>query len=219
MPRMPGVWCRVRVSGAACSWPSRPAPSRPVRAGRPTLRCASVRQVACGAGLHPVGDCSVSATGWRRWRAKEPQRAPAPAHSPMSANPSAHDNPTRTFALWCPAWAVATARCADPTLAGLPVAVVERGKRGLVVRAASTEARTEGVTVGLRRREAESRCAGLVVVDADPAAEARTFEVVARAMDPITPGVVLERPGVLTFPTRGPSRYFGGDDALAVRVL
>jgi protein ImuB len=114
---------------------------------------------------------------------------------------------------------VATARCIDPTLADVPVAVVERGKRGLVVRAASTEARSEGVTVGLRRRDAESRCAGLVVVDADLAAEARTFEAVARAMEPITPGVVLERPGVLTFPTRGPSRYFGGDDALSVRVL
>ena len=34
-------------------------------------------------------------------------------------------------------------------------------------------------------------------------------------MEPITPGIVLERPGVLTFLTRGPSRYFGGDDALA----
>ena len=126
---------------------------------------------------------------------------------------------TRTFALWCPAWAVATACRADPALTGAPVAVVERGTRGLVVRAASVEARAEGVTVGLRRREAEARCAGLVVVDADPAAEARTFEVVVRAMDPITPGVVLERPGVLTFPTRGPSRYFGGDDALSARVL
>ena len=73
--------------------------------------------------------------------------------------------------------------------------------------------------MGLRRREAEGRCADLVVVDADLAAEARTFEAVARAMEPITPGVVLERPGVLTFPTRGPSRYFGGDDALSHAVL
>ena len=96
---------------------------------------------------------------------------------------------------------------------------MERGERGVVVRAASPEAREEGVVVGLRRREAEARCAGLVVVDADPAAEARTFEVVARAMEPITPSVVLERPGVLTFPTRGPSRYFGGDEPLCERVL
>ena len=75
------------------------------------------------------------------------------------------------------------------------------------------------MTVGLRRREAEARCAELVVLERDPGAEARTFEAVARATEPITPAVVLERPGVLTFPTRGPSRYFGGDDALATRLL
>ena len=127
--------------------------------------------------------------------------------------------PERTLALWCPAWAVSVARRDAPALVGVPVAVVERGARGLVVCAASTEARVAGVTVGLRRREAEARCAGLAVVDRDPAAEARAFEAVARATESITPAVVLERPGVLTFPTRGPSRYFGGDEALAARVL
>ena len=127
--------------------------------------------------------------------------------------------PERTLALWCPAWAVSVARRDDRALVDVPVAVVERGARGLVVCAASHEARAAGVTVGLRRREAEARCAGLVVVDRDPAAEARAFEAVARATESITPAVVLERPGVLTFPTRGPSRYFGGDDALAIRLL
>src|SRR4029078_9990725 len=81
------------------------------------------------------------------------------------------------------------------------------------------EAREETVVPGLRRREAEARCAGLVVVDADPAADMLVFEVVARAIEAITPRVVLERPGVCTFPTRGPSRYFGGDAALAALVL
>ncbi|MFM8304663.1 MAG: DNA polymerase Y family protein, partial [Actinomycetota bacterium] len=77
----------------------------------------------------------------------------------------------------------------------------------------------EGVVPGLRRREAETRCPGLVVVDADPAAAARAFEEVARAVEAITPRLVLERPGLLMFPTRGPSRYFGGDAALARQVL
>jgi protein ImuB len=125
----------------------------------------------------------------------------------------------RTLALWCPAWALSTARRTDPSLQGIPVVVVERGTRGLVVCAASTEARAEGVVLGLRRREAEARCAGLTVIERDLAAEARAFEDVARATEPITPAVVLERPGVLTFPTRGPSRYFGGDEALAARVI
>ena len=137
----------------------------------------------------------------------------------LGAGGAMSGNADRTLALWCPAWAVATACRTDSSLIGTPLAVMERGPRGLVVRAASPEARAEGVVVGLRRREAEARCAALGVIDADPAAEARTFEVVARAMEPITPSVVLERPGVLTFPTRGPSRYFGGDEALCARVL
>ena len=41
----------------------------------------------------------------------------------------------------------------------------------------------------------------------------------SRATEAITPGIVLDRPGTLTFPTRGPSRYFGGDDGLCGRVL
>ncbi len=87
------------------------------------------------------------------------------------------------------------------------------------MRAASGEARQDGVRRGQRRREAEACCPGLVVLDADPAAEARAFETVARATETITPGVVLERPGVLHFPTRGPSRYYGGDDGLTGQVL
>ena len=89
------------------------------------------------------------------------------------------------------------------------------GARGKVVVSASAEARAEGVAVGLRVREAEARCAGLVVLDADDDADARAFELVVRAVEQLVPRLVLERPGQLSFPTRGPSRYFGGDDALA----
>ena len=81
----------------------------------------------------------------------------------------------RTLALWCPAWAVATACRADPSLAGVPLAVMERGARGLVVRAASAEARAEGVTVGLRRREAEARC-DRMLMDTEAQAKARMAE-------------------------------------------
>lgn len=125
----------------------------------------------------------------------------------------------RTLCLWCPDWPVATVRRTEPALVGVPVAVVARVGSRTVVRAASTEARAAAVVPGLRRREAEARCPGLVVRDDDPAAAARAFEVVARAVTALTPRIVLERPGVCTFPTRGPSRYFGGDAALAARVL
>jgi protein ImuB len=127
--------------------------------------------------------------------------------------------PVRTACLWCPDWPVVALRARDPALRDAPVAVVERAERGLVVIAVSTEAVAEGVTLGLRRREAEARCPGLAVVEVDPQVEARAFEQVARAIETFTPRFVLEEPGRVTFPTRGPSRYFGGDTAMAVRCL
>ena len=125
----------------------------------------------------------------------------------------------RTACLWCPDWPVVALRARDPSLDHAAIAVVERGERGLVVIAASTEAAAEGVTSGLRRREAEARCPGLVVAEADPQVEARAFERVACAVETFTPRFVLEEPGRISFPTRGPSRYFGGDTAMAVRFL
>jgi protein ImuB len=121
----------------------------------------------------------------------------------------------RVCCLWCPDWPVVAARVRDPALHDLPLVIVEQN----VVRVASIEARREGVTRGLRRREAEARCAELAVVDADDTADARAFETVVRAIEDLVPRLVLDRPGRLSFPTRGPSRYFGGDDALARRVL
>jgi len=113
---------------------------------------------------------------------------------------------------------VVAARRRDPSLRAVPVFVRERVGARELVRAASADARAVGVTRGMRRREAEAQCPEAVCVDTDEAFEARTFEVVAREVETITPRVVLDRPGLCAFATRGPSRYFGGDDALAVRV-
>ncbi|MGI8757407.1 MAG: DNA polymerase Y family protein [Acidimicrobiales bacterium] len=117
---------------------------------------------------------------------------------------------TRTLVVHCPDWPVAAA-AVDPVVA----AMVVRANR---VVAASPVARSAGIEAGLRRREAQRRCPHVVVLDHDPARDARTFEPVAAALDAVTPGVEVTRPGTLAFATRGPSRYFGGDDALAERV-
>src|SRR5207248_9382114 len=90
--------------------------------------------------------------------------------------------------------------------------------RGFVL-AASTEARAEGVRRGLRRREAESRCPDLVTRPVDPTGEARAFEALSRVVETLAPRLALDRPGLLFVPTRGPSRYFGGDEAFAARLL
>lgn len=117
---------------------------------------------------------------------------------------------TRTLVVWCPDWPVLAS---DPEPAA-PVMVVRANR----VVAASMAARAAGVEVGLRRRAAQRRCPSVEVVDHDPGRDARAFEPVASSLDAVTPGVEVTQPGTLAFATRGPSRYFGGDDTLAERV-
>jgi protein ImuB len=120
------------------------------------------------------------------------------------------DAATRTVVVHCPDWPVLASE-PEPSAA---VAVVRANR----VVAASMAARAAGVEVGLRRREAQRRCPHVEVVEHDPGRDARAFEAVASSLDAITPGVEVTVAGTLAFATRGPSRYFGGDDALAERV-
>ncbi|MCU1496317.1 MAG: hypothetical protein JWM47_270, partial [Acidimicrobiales bacterium] len=128
----------------------------------------------------------------------------------MTAPPATTTTGTRTLVIHCPDWPVAAAGCAPGE-----AMVVVRANRVL---AASAVARAAGVDTGLRRREAQRRCPHVTVVVHDPGRDARAFEPLAGALDAVTPGVEVTRPGTLAFATRGPSRYFGGDDALAERV-
>src|SRR5438093_9778075 len=78
----------------------------------------------------------------------------------------------------------------------------------------SPAARDGGVAPGLRRREAEGRCAGLVLVEHDPLRDARAFEPIAAAVEEMVPAIEILRPGALAFGVRGPARYYGGERAL-----
>lgn len=84
--------------------------------------------------------------------------------------------------------------------------------------AASGAAQSLGVVAGLRRREAQRRAPGLIVKPPDESNEARAFAPVLAALDDITPRIEIDRPGQCAFLTRGPSRYFGGDQAMSERV-
>lgn len=117
----------------------------------------------------------------------------------------------RTLVVRCGDWPVVAAGCSSED----PVAVVHANR----VVATSAAARAEGVARHQRRREAQGRCPALLVVEHDPARDARTFEPVVAALDALTPRVELTRPGQVAFPTRGPSRFFGGDEALVRRAL
>jgi protein ImuB len=110
----------------------------------------------------------------------------------------------------CPDWRVV----ASGSPLDAPVAVVAANR----VVACSAAARAEGVETGLRRRQAEARCPGLLLVADDPGRDARAFEPVVMAVEAFTPAVEILRPGACALATRGPSRYFGGDRALAEAV-
>ncbi len=117
----------------------------------------------------------------------------------------------RTLVVWCPDWPVVALQLPLDE----PVAVVFANR----VVAVSPAAREYGVVRGLRRRVAQARCAELKVRERDLDREARTFEPVLGALDDVTPGVEVTRPGTCAFVTRGPARYFGGEAALAELVL
>ena len=116
----------------------------------------------------------------------------------------------RMMVVWCPDWPVV----AWGVGMSEPIAVVVANR----VVSTSPAAREMGVRSGIRRREAQSRCADLVVLERDKEREARLFEPVACALESLTPRIEVSGPGLLGFPTRGPSRYFGGDSSLADQV-
>ncbi|MFY1616789.1 DNA polymerase Y family protein [Micromonospora sp. WMMD736] len=124
-------------------------------------------------------------------------------------------SPTRTLLLWCPDWPVLAAEIVDGIPATGPVAVLHANR----VVACSERARAEGVRRGLRKREAQGRCPQLTVVDYDPGRDARAFEPVVAALEELVAGVEVVRPGACAVAARGPSRYLGGEEAAAERLI
>lgn len=118
----------------------------------------------------------------------------------------------RVLVVWCPDWpVVATGPDVD---GGRAVAVLEAGR----VLACSGAARAAGVRRGQRLRLAQRLCPELELRDRDQEAETRRFEPVVAAVEAFTPRVEVLRPGMCAIPVKGPSRYFGGEDALAAQV-
>ncbi len=116
----------------------------------------------------------------------------------------------RALVAYCPDWPV--------VVSGHPPSVEVAVLHANRVVATSPAARVAGVRHGMRRREAQAVCPGLVVLKRDIAAEARAWEPVVAAIEEMSPGVEVLQPGQLALGSRGPSRYFGGDTALAAKV-
>ena len=116
----------------------------------------------------------------------------------------------RALVAYCPDWPV--------VVSGHPPSVEVAVLHANRVVATSPAARVAGVRHGMRRREAQAVCPGLVVLKRDIAAEARAWEPVVAAIEEMSPGVEVLQPGQLALGSRGPSRFFGGDAALAAKV-
>lgn len=113
----------------------------------------------------------------------------------------------RMLTVWLPDWsAVAAGFGADQA------AAVMSANR-VVARTATAAA--EGVVIGQRRRQAQRRCPDIELVDHDPARDAREFEPVVRAIAEVSPRFDVIEPGWVSMSVRGPSKYFGGDAAVA----
>jgi protein ImuB len=123
--------------------------------------------------------------------------------------------PVRVLALWAPDWPVTAAARAAHVPVERPAAVLTANR----VVACSAGARAAGVRRGLRRREAQARCAELAVLPWDADRDARLFEPVVAAVEELAPGVEVVRPGLLALPVQGPAGYFGGELAAAERLV
>ncbi len=95
-----------------------------------------------------------------------------------------------------------------------PAAVVSAGR----ITALTPAAAAAGVRTEMRRRQAQSECPALELVEHDPDLDARRFAPVVTALEDLTPRVEVLAPGCCVVATRGPSRYYGGDEALAELV-
>ncbi|MDO7867218.1 DNA polymerase Y family protein [Nocardioides jiangxiensis] len=120
----------------------------------------------------------------------------------------------RSLALWCPDWSLLATRTGHGLDPDVALALLEKGR--VVARSAAADA--EGVTVGLRMREAQARCPGITLLPHDPLRDARAFEPVVRAVDEVIPGVDVRRPGLVAVHVAGAARYYGGEQ-VAARAL
>lgn len=121
---------------------------------------------------------------------------------------------SRSMVVWCPDWPVRAAMQAAALPVDAPMALLHGGR----IHACSAAARAEGVRRGLRQRDAQSRCPELVVQAYDEAHDIRAFEPAASAIEAISPGVHVVRPGTCALGAGGVSSYYGGEPYAAAVI-
>lgn len=136
-------------------------------------------------------------------------------HDPQSTSfvtlaSSSTTSVTRVAVIYCADWPAVAASDS----AGALHAVIHAQR----VIACTPRAAEAGVRIGMRRREAQGVCPQVVISTHQPERDRMLFEPIVRAVVEVVPLVEVSESGVIVFATRGPSRYMGGDDALAAKL-
>ncbi|MDM4763159.1 DNA polymerase Y family protein [Galbitalea sp. SE-J8] len=158
-------------------------------------------------------------------RASKAHRAPRPrigdAGGSVTAQPetatrlrAADVGTTRTIVLWSPDWPISALARSTGIDVGERIALIASG----AVFACSASARAQGVRRAMRVRDAQARCPDLLVREYEPSLDARAFEPVLTAIEALTPGVQVLRPGMVAVRERGPARYYGGELAAGIAL-
>jgi DNA polymerase-4 len=115
-----------------------------------------------------------------------------------------------------PAFPIALARVADPSLQQRPVAVAPGHSERALVQCASSEALAEGVHAGMALYQARRLCPALTILPSDPAGMARGMGELTAIVADFTPVWEPAAPGRLFLDLTGSQRLFGpGRDAAA----
>ena len=97
---------------------------------------------------------------------------------------------------------------------GEPVLIVDDRVTG-----ATEEVIEAGVSLGMARREAEALAPFATVMIRDVGDESSRFEPIVEAIEDLIPRVEVVSPGLVFVPISGAVKFYGGEDALAERVV
>ncbi len=124
----------------------------------------------------------------------------------------------RVLVLWVPDWPIHAYLLEHGAEALAPDTAVALIAQHRIV-ACSASARSAGIRVEMREREARSVCPELAVHPHDPEVDVRRFAPVVTAIEQTVPGVESLRPGLCAMRARGPARYYGSEEAAAAALL
>ncbi|GAB2500886.1 DNA polymerase IV [Corynebacterium atrinae] len=116
----------------------------------------------------------------------------------------------RVAALWFPDWPVQAARIEDESL---PPEILIAAQHRVQV------CSVPGVRRGMRVRQAQALCPGIVVLDADPDRDGRMFESIAAGLDDVASSIEVLRPGLVLVDVGAAGRFHGSEGAAVEKLI